>query len=191
MRAAKSAPALWEGWDELRFDAAQTAFSEPQRLADVWSAPWETIADLQLIPGIPLHKDEWTIPRYWASGGAQRNTYARSVDFSTALPEGWQRSDAASEQALRRLKRLAVVMLLQTGRIGRNVTTLPKPSTWIKELRALCRIARLALTEETNGSRTNRCPDGGHIFADLTPAAVDRIREASSSITGRPVVKMA
>ncbi|WP_341022287.1 site-specific integrase [Brevundimonas diminuta] len=73
-------------------------------------------------------------------------------------------------------------MLLQTGRIGRNVTTLPKPSTWVKELRALCRIARLALTEETNGSRRNGCPDGRHIFADLTPAAVDRIREASSSI---------
>lgn len=182
MRAAKIVQEPWEGWDDLPFDAGRTAFSDPQRLADIWTTPWHQIENLELIPGVPLRADAWTMPRHWASGGAQRSAFCRSVDFTSALPATWSRTDAASEEALRRLKRLAVIMLLQTGRIGRSITTLPKPSTWIKELRAICRCARLALEAPVESRRPSNCPDGRNIFGDLSPDSFERIRAEGSSI---------
>jgi integrase len=158
----------------------------------LWSASWDEIKDLEVVPGSPIQKDEWVIPASWASGGSLQARTSRTIKFARALPDGWQREEDRSEVALRRMKRISALIFLLTLRLRRRVTRPPKPSTWVLNCQALIRAARQALTLPRNAGTAiaSVCRDGPPIFQDLSPDQVAELATAHPSFARTVVARL-
>lgn len=158
----------------------------------LWSVPWNVIKDVEVVPGCPLWSDEWVIPDAWASGGSLQGRSYRTVDFSRALPQGWQRGEDRSEAALRRLKRVAALLFLTTLRLRRRVVRPPKPSTWIMNCQALLRASRsaLELPHVAEAASPSACPDGLPIFRDLPPEQIEELKAGHSTFASAIIARM-
>lgn len=151
----------------------------------MWSASWDEIENVEVVPGSPIRRDEWVIPSCWASGGALQGGSFRTIGFAKALPDGWQRDEERAEAALRRLKRVAALLFLLTLRLQRRVTRPPKPSTWVMNCQALIRAGRHALTlpRDAGMMKLSSCADGPPIFQDLLPEQIEALKAAHPSFS--------
>jgi len=158
----------------------------------MWSAPWDEIKNVEVIPGCPFERDEWVIPNSWASGGALQGGSYRTIAFARALPDDWQQEEDGAEAVLRRLKRVAALLFLLTLRLQRRVTRPPKPSTWVMNCQALIRAGRHALTlpREVSAPSRSTCPDGFMIFQDLLPEQLAELKRAHPSFSHAVVARL-
>lgn len=169
----------------------RTGLAHGPVLDSMWSAPWRAIKNVEVVPGCPLWHDVWLIPGAWASGGALQGRSYRTIDFTRALPQDWQRREGRSEAALRRLKRIAALLFLPTLRFRRHVRRPPKPSTWVMNCQALVRAGRsaLELPRAAEAASPSACSDGSSIFRDLVPEQIEALRAEhpsfASAVIGR------
>jgi len=161
-------------------------------LDHLWSAHWNAVKDVEVVPGCPLWHDVWVIPGAWASGGVLQGRSQRTIDFSRALPQGWQRGEARSEAALRRLKRVAAILFLATLRFQRRVVRPPKPSTWAMNCQALLRAGRSALELPlvAEAVSPSACPDGPPIFRDLQPEQIEALRAGHPTFASAVIARL-
>jgi integrase len=144
---------------------------------DWWTAPWDHICDMALLPESPLSADIMMVPESWVHTKSQRRACERTVDFTAAVPEGVDR--ASVEGTLRRLKRLAAILyctpIIYPAGGSRQP---PNPTTWAKRCRNLILAARWSLGHVFTQPSSGRCPDDGPIFTGLNRAMYDRLMSA-------------
>ncbi len=146
------------------------------QLDRIWTSPWLVIEHIELLPGYPLKSDVWLLPHTWASSGVSQSVGQRTLDFRKVLPGGWNREDEVSEGAIRRIKRLAVLLFTQTLRLNEQVRKPPTPSTCITMMKRVFRVARDAL-QLKRAARASSCPDSTAIFAGLSPDQMRSLAE--------------
>jgi len=144
----------------------------------LWSAPWDTIKDIEILPGVPLKADEFIVPEYWARTRVERKRYCRTVGFRQALPQRSGPDTQLAEALLRRAKRLAAILLVTPVMFPKgNVHQPSRPRTWVTECKSVLRVlAWIANTKDLVAAET-ACPDGGPVFRLLTKADVDYLRQ--------------
>lgn len=132
-------------------------------LGRLWSAPWEEVRMLYLVPSSPIGTDIWEVPTEWVPSGVAQREGRRTVDFGKALPTAWKRTASRSEEVIRRLKRMAAILFCIPIRNPKRIQAPPKPSSWVRLCQELIRAARWVLDNEQGG--------GPPIFSHVTRAA--------------------
>jgi len=163
---------------KLALDAhRQTLSSASRRIDQAWNLPWSEIRDLPILPGHTLADDVIIVPKemvppiYWAAG-------IRTLDFSDAIPAGWDRDESRTEAFLRRLKRIVFLNFTQTVPGSKWRLKPPQAQTWIRTTRLMFRVARQAMEIANHRPPTkSACPDGRPIFQALPPGAFEQLRE--------------
>jgi integrase len=136
----------------------------------LWSAPWEEVRTLCLIPGSSLGTDTWEVPAEWVPSGPAQRAGRRTIDFRRALPTSWKRAADRSEEVIRRLKRMAAIIFCIPIRNPKRNQSPPKPTSWVRFCQELIRAARWVLDNEPG--------NGPAIFSHVTRAACARLLEA-------------
>lgn len=145
-------------------------------IADLWRAPWEAIAEDATLLGVRMADDVWAFPdvafQPFVTPGGKR------IDFTKALPEGWNRDEQRSEAVLRRLKRMVRLYALSGVESRRRsfvhkgtpVRRALSMASVIEGAHALLKVARFALDTGRASSVADTCPDGHALFAFQEPA---------------------
>lgn len=145
----------------------------------LWSAPWDTIKNLEILPGVPLQADVFIVPEEWAHTRVGRKRYCRTVDLRQALPATIDPASPQGESLLRRAKRLAAILLLTPVVFPKgNVHQPSKPRTWVTECKGILRAMAWIATSKKVVAAETACPDGGPVFHLLTKADIDHLRQA-------------
>jgi hypothetical protein len=150
-------------------------------LGQLWTADWNALASLELIPGCQMSDDVWTLPHGWSGAGQRQSVSRRTVDFLQVLPDGWVISDIGSQNVIRRIKRLAALTFTQTIMLAKQMRGPPKPSTWVALTQNLIQAARAALQVPAIVSYPSDCPDGEPIFRHLDPVNLKAIFKANTN----------
>ncbi|WP_108258578.1 site-specific integrase [Mangrovicoccus ximenensis] len=162
----------------------------PVPIGRSWSLPWQELRNFPVFPGIVMEDDVFLAPADMVPP-FQRAQGQRSVDFRAAILQGWGRSDARTEQMLRRLKRIALLDLTQTVRGGKSISKPPSISTWAARTKAMLSAAKTAI-EMTGQRRTasSGCPDGGAIFRTLAPDAFRRLLDSQPTFATKCIPRL-
>jgi len=149
----------------------------------VWSAEWQEIQDMEVLPGCPMASDHWQLPdRLFRK--SQRGKSETRIDFDAALGEDILGPN--SEAAIRRAKRIAVLLATQSllpERAGKGNRPKPPPTppTFTTQVKGLLHAMRRERDLVGPGHGQDSCPDGRPIFRDLPPACLKELISGSSS----------
>ena len=137
-------------------------------LGDLWSTPWENLRDAEIIPGSPLGADQAVLPLSWASTKRQRRLGNSTVDFGAARRAG------LDESAVRRLKRLATILLITPITFANGSIRQPSsPPCWAGLCRAMIKAAIWLRERKSSAAVPSRCPDGSPFFASIDRSDLD------------------
>lgn len=157
--------------------------------ANLWTADWEAIADMEILPGYPMREDCWILDPNWTSG-QRRSLSRRTLDFAKALPPGWDRSESRSENVIRRSKRLAAILYSQPARLNLQYRNPPKPSTWARIVQRLIGAVREAVPACQSTYSQSSCPDKAELFRGLTPEQVKEIFKAGTDTLSSAIPRL-
>lgn len=146
---------------------------------NLWTAPWESVERLPLLPGATLADDVVVVPEQWARTKRQLVRNTRTINFNRALPEGMHRDTLESEKIIRRAKRIAAMLLVTPVIFPSGYIRSPsKPITWVQECESIVMAIAWVLTNTAAVAEVSSCPDGSAIFSRLTKSTFDRLCQA-------------
>lgn len=143
----------------------------------LWTAPWEQIQHIQILPGISMDNDVFIVPVHWARTKSHTPEYQRRIDFRTALPPGIDSTSVFGLALMRRAKRIAAIFLLTPVVFEKgNVRQPSKARTWIAECKAYLKVMAWIARNKKPRDVSGACPDGPALFRSLTTVDVADLR---------------
>ncbi len=153
--------------DPVSYEEVREHLGRSPVLERLWSAAWDEIRTLSLIPSMSLEQDVWVVPPEWVPAGVAQRAGRRTIEFERALPDGWKRTSARSEDVIRRVKRMAAILFCIPIRNAKRIQSPPKPSSWVRFCQELIRAVRWILE--------NAPGEGPAIFLHVDRSACARL----------------
>lgn len=148
-------------------------------VSNIWTAPWENVARIPLVPGVTLAEDIVVVPEQWVRTKRQLAMSARTIDFCRALPTGICRDTSEAESIIRRAKRIAAILFVTPVIFPSGYIRSPsKPITWVTECEGIVLAIAWVLAHTPARVEMSSCPDGSAIFSRLTKETFDRLCQA-------------
>ncbi len=155
--------------------AQLAAFCDPHRL---WEVPWEELAGLEILPGVTMMLDLWTLPSAWGRIPRHRRASHRNIDFSRIRAAATDPYSPATESVVRRAKRLAAILFTTPITHASGQTRLPsKPTTWVADCKYMVASIAWIVANIAPPRLPGRCPDGPQLFAALSREQFDHWRQ--------------
>lgn len=166
---------------DVPIDDHRAVLAAYPNLDKIWTLDWETLKDIEIVPGITMSADVWIVPHEWAGAGQRQTRGRRTIDFGQILPEEWVPTDIASEHAIRRTKRLAALLFTQSIMLATQMRGPTTPSTWVAMVQSILKATKVALGIPVLTPQTSACPDGCSIYRPLDPPTLKRIFKGDSN----------
>ena len=144
----------------------------------LWTAKWEEIQHVEIIPGFTMDADAIELPADWVSTKRQRKKGYRTLNLRSALTVALDHDTVRAEHLFRRIKRIAAILLVTPIAFETTIRQPSAPQTWIEDCRILLRTVVWIVLHKGISREPSSCPDGHSIFRSLSRNDLNQMRQA-------------